>query len=79
MTKRRLYLRPGDLVIHCRYPQWGIGEVLEVCTSRLPGGFSYVRILFQDGRKRIFDNDFESHNCCYHSGIRLAPISDYHR
>jgi hypothetical protein len=71
MHDRRLYLKPGDRVLHRGYPQWGTGEVEEVWVSRVPGGICFVRILFQDGRKRVFDNDFDSASCCYYMGIQL--------
>jgi hypothetical protein len=44
---------------------------METWSSDLPGGLCYVRILFQDGKQRVFDNSFDSACCCYHAGITL--------
>jgi hypothetical protein len=71
MERKRLYLRTGDRVLHIHYPQWGLGEVMEEWRSSVPGGFCFVKVAFQDGRLRIFDNDFDSVYCCYYAGIRL--------
>jgi len=46
-----------------------MGLVSEERVSSLPGGFCYVRINFQDGKTRVFDNNLKSGNCCYYSGI----------
>lgn len=54
---------------HKRYTRWGMGVVVEERRSELPGGFCYVRINFQDGNLRVFDNNFKSENCCYYAGI----------
>ncbi len=67
---RRLYLKPGDQVTHLRYPEWGFGIVTEEMNSNVLGGVSYVRIVFRDGKTRIFDNNIENSCCCYHAGIR---------
>ncbi|HEY3278028.1 MAG TPA: hypothetical protein VGJ94_15525 [Syntrophorhabdaceae bacterium] len=70
-----LYLGVGDRVIHKRFTRWGMGVVTEERSSTVPGGFCYVRIVFQDGKVRVFDNDFKSGNCCYYAGIqRLDDI-----
>ncbi len=69
---RRLYLRLGDKVKHLNYFMWGEGEVIEEKHSDLPGGFCFVRILFQDGNKRSFINDLGNELCCYYTGIRLV-------
>jgi hypothetical protein len=45
--------------------------VIETRSSEQPGGMCYVRILFQDGKQRTFDNNFESACCCYYTGITL--------
>jgi len=45
--------------------------VLEVWASEVPGGRCYVRIVFQDGKSRVFDNSFDSACCCYYAGITL--------
>lgn len=69
-----LYLRVGDHVYHKRFTRWGMGTVIEERRSELPGGFCYVRINFQDGKVRVFDNNFKSVNCCYYAGIeKLEP------
>ncbi len=64
-----LYLKVGDQVFHRRYMRWGVGLVVEERRSELPGGFCYVRITFQDGKVRVFDNNFKSGNCCYYAGV----------
>ncbi|MCX5806454.1 MAG: hypothetical protein NT010_10370 [Proteobacteria bacterium] len=46
-----------------------MGIVSEERMSDLPGGFCYVRINFQDGKIRVFDNNLRSGNCCYYAGI----------
>jgi hypothetical protein len=64
-----LYLQVGDYVYHKYFKRWGIGVVVEERRSELPGGFCYVRINFQDGKLRVFDNNLRSENCCYYAGI----------
>lgn len=71
MMKPRLFLRTGDRVTHLRYFQWGAGEVIEERHSVMEGGFCMVRIVFQDGKERLFINDLDHQCCCYYSGIRL--------
>ena len=66
----RLYLRLGDKVAHVRYEEWGRGVVVEEMTSVLVGGTCLVRILFDDGQQRTFNNDLDSDICCYYFGIR---------
>ena len=68
-TDYSLYLRVGDRVLHKRFRRWGMGIVVEERRSELPGGFCYVRVNFQDGKVRVFDNNFRSGNCCYYAGI----------
>lgn len=68
--EKRLYLRVGDKVTHRSYQQWGIGMVVEVMTSIVAGGTCLVRIRFQDGRLRTFNNDLDSEGCCSRFGIR---------
>lgn len=63
------YLSVGDKVYHKRFARWGVGIVVEERSSGLPGGFCYVRINFQDGHMRVFDNNIRSVNCCYYAGI----------
>jgi hypothetical protein len=67
---KRLFLRVGEEVTHNQYRQWGIGMVEEVMTSTVPGGTCLVRIRFQDGRLRVFNNDLDSEGCCYYFGMR---------
>jgi hypothetical protein len=70
--KPRLYLKVGDVVRHKHYGAWGNGEVVEEKHSRLPGGFCFVRVLFEDGIERAFINDLNHECCCYYSGLRLS-------
>ena len=60
----------GENVFHLAYKEWGNGKVEEVMTSMVPGGTCLVRIRFQDGQLRVFNNDLESEGCCYYFGIR---------
>jgi hypothetical protein len=66
----RLYLRLGDIVTHRDYGEWGEGTVVEEMTSTVPGGTCLVRIKFQDGRQRTFNNDLDAQSCCYYFGLR---------
>lgn len=70
MQDKRLYLRLGDKVLHRDCGQWGHGVVVEEMTSRVPGGTCLVRIDFQDGRQRTFNNDLDNETCCYYFGLR---------
>jgi len=70
-SEKHTYLRVGDKVFHKKFKSWGGGIVIETWVSDLPGGMCYVRILFQDGKKRVFDNSFDSACCCYYTGITL--------
>jgi len=70
-NERRTYLRVGDKVFHKRFKSWGGGMVIETWASDLPGGICFVRILFQDGKQRVFDNSFDSACCCCYAGITL--------
>jgi hypothetical protein len=36
-----------------------MGIVIEERRSELPGGFCYVRVDFQDGKVRVFDNNYK--------------------
>ncbi len=67
---KRLYLRVGDEVNHLRYEEWGIGVVMEVMTSSIPGGTCLARVRFQDGQLRCFNNDLDNETCCYYFGVR---------
>ena len=70
MTNKRIYLRLGDKVIHRSHEEWGEGAVVEEMTSSVPGGTCLVRIMFDDGRQRTFNNDLENELCCYFFGVR---------
>jgi hypothetical protein len=70
-SDKHTYLRVGDKVLHKKFKSWGGGIVIETKASELPGGMCFVRILFQDGKQRIFDNNFDSVCCCYYTGITL--------
>lgn len=67
---KRLYLRVGDEVNHLRYEEWGLGVVMEVMTSSVPGGTCLARVRFQDGQLRCFNNDLDNEACCYYFGVR---------
>ncbi|MGH7789673.1 MAG: hypothetical protein ACRERC_22575 [Candidatus Binatia bacterium] len=72
----RLYLRLNDVVTHRDYREWGEGTVVEEMTSTVPGGTCLVRIQFQDGRQRTFQNDLDNPTCCYYFGIRKYWMAD---
>lgn len=74
---KRIYLRLGDKVVHRSYEQWGEGVVVEEMTSTVPGGTCLVRIMFDDGRQRTFNNDMENELCCYFFGVRKLWQFDY--
>ena len=67
---KRLYLKVGDEVNHLRYDEWGMGVVMEVMTSSVPGGTCLARVRFQDGQLRCFNNDLDNEACCYYFGLR---------
>ena len=67
---KRLYLRVGDEVNHLRYEEWGLGVVMEIMTSSVPGGMCLARVRFQDGQLRCFNNDLDNETCCYYFGVR---------
>ena len=70
-TEKHTYLHVGDKVVHKKFKFWGGGMVKETWASDLPGGMCYARILFQDGKQRVFDNGFDSVCCCYYTGITV--------
>jgi hypothetical protein len=70
-SEKHTYLRVGDRVFHKKFKSWGGGIVIETWSSDLPGGMCYVRILFQDGKQRVFHNNFDNTCCCYYTGIKL--------
>lgn len=73
---KRLYLRMGDRVTHVRYEEWGEGAVVEERTSVVPGGTCLVRILWEDGQQRTFNNDLDHEQCCYFFGVRKIQSLD---
>ncbi len=70
-SEKHTYLRVGDKVFHKKCRSWGGGIVMETWSSDLPGGTCFVKILFQDGKQRIFDNSYDSVCCCYYTGITV--------
>ncbi|MBI3610014.1 MAG: DUF3553 domain-containing protein [Nitrospirae bacterium] len=72
---QRLFLRLRDQVIHLRYPQWGVGVVVEQRSSTASGGICIARVAFRDGVERSFINDLDNYNCCYYTGVRLQEDS----
>jgi hypothetical protein len=70
-SERHTYLRVGDKVFHKKCRSWGGGIVIETWSSDLPGGTCFVKILFQDGKQRVFDNSYDSVCCCYYTGVTL--------
>jgi hypothetical protein len=68
--RKRLFLTVGDEVTHMRYEEWGMGVVMEVMTSSVPGGTCLARVRFQDGHLRCFNNDLDNESCCYYFGVR---------
>lgn len=68
--RKRLFLRVGDEVTHLHYEAWGLGVVMEVMTSSVPGGTCLARVRFQDGQLRCFNNDLDNETCCYYFGVR---------
>lgn len=78
---KRIYLRLGDRVTHLWHEEWGEGAVVEERTSVVPGGTCLVRLLFEDGQQRTFNNDLDHEQCCYFFGVRRtrsekAPVWD---
>jgi hypothetical protein len=68
---KRLYLRVGDEVNHLRFEEWGIGVVMEVMTSSVPGG---TTALASRQTLRCFNNDMDNESCCYYFGVRVTGI-----
>jgi hypothetical protein len=77
MRAVRLYLRLGDRVHHGDRVEWGTGAVVEEMTSTVEGGTCLVRILFDDGTQRTFNNDLDSETCCYFMGLRKETRFDW--
>jgi hypothetical protein len=57
-------------VLHYDRQHWGAGAVVEEMTSTIEGGTCLVRVLFDDGIQRTFNNDLDSDMCCYFMGLR---------
>ena len=47
-----------------------MGSVVEEMTSTIEGGTCLIRVLFEDGHQRTFNNDLDSDMCCYRMGLR---------
>ena len=77
MGDKRIYLRLGDKVLHRNYEEWGEGVVVEEMTSSVPGGTCLVRIMFDDGRQRTFNNDMDNELCCHFFGVRKLWQFDF--
>ena len=77
MGRFRLYLHLGDRVYHDLHQEWGIGAVVEEMTSTVEGGTCLVRILFEDGMQRTFNNDLDHEMCCYFMGLRRERNFDW--
>jgi len=73
---KRIYLRLGDRVTHLWHEEWGEGAVVEERTSVVPGGTCLVRLLFEDGQQRTFNNDLDHEQCCYFFGVRRIQTFD---
>jgi hypothetical protein len=74
--ERHTYLRVGDKVFHKKFRSWGGGIVIETWASDLPGGSCFARILFQDKKQRVFDNNYDSSCCCYYAGVTILNRVD---
>ena len=76
---KRLFLRSGDSVYHMHHRGWGRGKVVELMTSTLSGGGAFVRIVWNDGKKRVLNNDLDHYQCCYFFGVRLSGAPEEKR
>lgn len=76
---KRLYLRLGDRVYSDSHEEWGTGAVVEEMTSTIVGGTCLVRVLFEDGHQRTFNNDLDHEMCCYFLGVRREMTFDWDR
>ena len=77
MRSVRLYLRLGDRCYHVSREEWGLGSVVEEMTSTIEGGTCLIRVLFEDGSQRTFNNDLDSDMCCYFMGLRREASFDW--
>jgi len=51
--------------------------VVEEMTSTIEGGTCLVRVLFDDGLQRTFNNDLDHEMCCYFMGLRRERSFDW--
>lgn len=79
MEDKRLYLHLGDRVYSDSREEWGTGTVVEEMTSTIVGGTCLVRVLFEDGHQRTFNNDLDHDMCCYFMGVRREMVFDWDR
>jgi len=79
VEEKRLYLRLGDRVYSDSHEEWGIGAVVEQMTSIVIGGTCLVRVLFEDGHQRTFNNDLDHEMCCYYMGVKREMSFDWDR
>ena len=77
MRSVRLYLRLGDRCYHASREEWGLGAVVEEMTSTIVGGTCLIRVMFEDGHQRTFNNDLDSDMCCYFMGLRREATFDW--
>ena len=54
-----------------------MGSVVEEMTSTIEGGTCLIRVLFEDGSQRTFNNDLDSDMCCYYMGLRREARFDW--
>ena len=79
VDEKRLYLHLGDRVYSDSHEEWGVGAVVEEMTSTIVGGTCLVRVLFEDGHQRTFNNDLDHEMCCYFLGVRREMSWDWDR
>ena len=77
VKRARIYLRLGDRVYHDCHSEWGLGAVVEVMTSTVIGGTCLVRVLFDDGLQRTFNNDLDHEMCCHRMGLKRENSFDW--
>ncbi len=77
MEGPRVYLRLGEKVYNAYHEEWGTGSVVEEMTSTVIGGTALVRIFFEDGHQRTFNNDLNHEMCCAFMGIRREHSFDW--
>ena len=77
MDAPRLFLHLGDRVCHESREEWGAGAVVEEMTSTVWGGTCLVRVLFEDGVQRTFNNDLDHEMCACFLGLRREHRFDW--